>query len=103
MAVLAVEHCLINKLPTLLGPETVFEMSDDEVARLVEESEDAKAQRARYTEKFRIFEAGLRELKLLDKHRAHVSSGMLAVPQELLWFTHLVMNQRRKLLSPSSQ
>lgn len=44
-------------------------MEDGEIERLAAESEESKAERARYTEKLSVLEKGMRDLRRLDKHR----------------------------------
>ena len=69
MAVLAIEQCLVKKLPSLFSPDVVFELGDEETCRLAAESDDTSAERSRYAEKLRILEAGLLDLKRLEKRR----------------------------------
>lgn len=76
ISVQAVEQCLIQKLPTLFCPQTVHDFSDGEVARHAAESEGTTEERAKCDEKLEILEAGLRDLKRIDKHRL-ISKGMV--------------------------
>lgn len=75
VAVLAIEQCLVKKLPSLFSPDVVFGMDDEAIHRLVAESEEAGAERSRNAEKLGILEAGLRDLRRLDKHRTVIEPG----------------------------
>ena len=73
-SVLAIEHCLIAKLPSLFTSDRLQHLTEKEISSLATESEDAVIQRSHCTEKLAVLEAGLCELQALDKHRA-VSHG----------------------------
>lgn len=75
VSVLAVEFCLVKKLPSLFNPEKIFEMNDEEISRLAAEHDSTGAERIRYAEKREILLAGLNELRRLDKHRSVLSKG----------------------------
>ncbi|KAF1975224.1 dynamin family protein [Bimuria novae-zelandiae CBS 107.79] len=66
-AVLAVEACLIEKLPTLFCPEDVLDINDETVTSLAVEDEESSAERARCSEKLKVLEEGLRELKSVEE------------------------------------
>jgi hypothetical protein len=66
--VLAVEACLVESLPTIFCPETVLDIEDDIVAALAAENEDSLAERAQSSEKLKVLENGLRELKSIKQH-----------------------------------
>ncbi|KAF2442045.1 dynamin family protein [Karstenula rhodostoma CBS 690.94] len=62
-SVLAVEACFIDKLPSLFCPEDVFDLSNETIAILAAEDEESAAERARCSEKLKVLENGLKELK----------------------------------------
>ncbi|KAJ9257405.1 hypothetical protein DTO207G8_2159 [Paecilomyces variotii] len=70
ISVLAVERCLIQKLPFLFSPETVSRLQNPNVGKLAGESDESSAERSRLSEKLNALEQGLRSLKVLDKHQS---------------------------------
>ncbi|OAA72618.1 GTPase effector domain, GED [Akanthomyces lecanii RCEF 1005] len=70
ISVLAVERCLINKLPSLFPSETILDLRDDEVAYIATESGTLALERSRYGQKLTTLEDAKTELKQLDIHRA---------------------------------
>lgn len=65
---LAVEACLIQKLPTLFCPEDVLDIDDATVAALASEDEEASAERAQCNEKLKVLEDGLKELQGVQEY-----------------------------------
>jgi hypothetical protein len=65
--VLAVEACLIEGLTTLFCPENVLDIEDELVATLAAEDEESSTERGRCSEKLKILEDGLRELKRVQE------------------------------------
>jgi len=74
VSTLAIEECLISKLPRLFRPEMIHELSDAEVSKLASETEDTKSQRERCIERLAVLEAGMHDLKSLDRYRSGIQS-----------------------------
>ena len=66
VSVLAVEQCLVRRLPLVLSSDLICDLSDDDVQRLAVESPDIAPERLRMTEKLRILQEGLTQLTTLD-------------------------------------
>jgi hypothetical protein len=66
--VLAVEACIIESLPSLFCPENVLDIEDGMVATLAAEDEQSLAERERCSEKLKVLENGLRELRSIQEH-----------------------------------
>ncbi|KAG6306898.1 hypothetical protein E4U45_006164 [Claviceps purpurea] len=62
VSVLAVEQCLISKLPDLFPDDILFDFKDEEIARLAGETEAASKQREKCNAKLAVLEDGRRDL-----------------------------------------
>ncbi|KAG6118852.1 hypothetical protein E4U13_008227 [Claviceps humidiphila] len=62
VSVLAVEQCLVSKLPDLFPDEILFDFKDEEIARLAGETEAASKQRVLFNQKLAVLEDGRRDL-----------------------------------------
>lgn len=67
-SVLAVEACLIQRLPTLFSPADVIEIDDTTVAILASEDEESSAERALCNEKLKILKDGLNALQSAQEY-----------------------------------
>ncbi|KAI0125683.1 P-loop containing nucleoside triphosphate hydrolase protein [Xylariales sp. AK1849] len=74
---LAIEACLVGKLPALLTPERVFGLSDDEVQTIAAESGETTIERDALMEKFNVLSDGLSELRRLSRHHQPPSHASL--------------------------
>ncbi|KAB5578147.1 P-loop containing nucleoside triphosphate hydrolase protein [Coniochaeta sp. 2T2.1] len=77
VSVLAIESCIVKKLPSLFNPEKVFDMDDEEISHLAGENKSTAAERVRCAEKRDILVTGLQELRRLDRHRPASSKGKI--------------------------
>ncbi|KAM3521620.1 hypothetical protein MY4038_008968 [Beauveria bassiana] len=73
ISVLAIEDCLISKLPTLFRSSNVLHMSDEDIFRLAGETQESSIERKRLEGKRETLETGLQGLKNLLKRRNIVS------------------------------
>ncbi|KAG6311522.1 hypothetical protein E4U44_004204 [Claviceps purpurea] len=62
VSVLAVEQCLISKLPDLFPDAILIDFKDEEIARLAGETEAASKQREKCSQKLAVLEDGRRDL-----------------------------------------
>ncbi|KAG6098635.1 hypothetical protein E4U14_007447 [Claviceps sp. LM454 group G7] len=62
VSVLAVEQCLISKLPDLFPDDILVDFKDEEIARLAGETEAASKQREKCSQKLAVLEDGRRDL-----------------------------------------
>lgn len=65
VSTLAIERCLVQKLPFILTPDVVCELPDDVVSRIAAEGPDSVATRARAAEKLAVLESAMVELRRL--------------------------------------
>lgn len=68
LSMLAIEYHLLRKLPTVLDPEIVHNLTDAQIADLAAESEEVSTERLRCSEKLAVLRSGLEDLRRLDKH-----------------------------------
>jgi hypothetical protein len=81
VSVLAIEECLISKLPDLLKPSRVHELGTEEIQRLVGESEETASSRTKLNEKRTLLQKGLQDLKRFQTHRVMHSPAPPKAPK----------------------
>ena len=75
-SVLAVEACLIQKLPILFSPTNVIGFDDAAVTALAKEDDASAAERVVTQEKLNVLENGLRALKSVRQDTLSSQRGM---------------------------
>ncbi|KAK6221069.1 hypothetical protein LQW54_001642 [Pestalotiopsis sp. IQ-011] len=70
---LAVEACLISKLPDLFSPDKVDFLADAKIGRIAAEGEEATQERASLAEKKAVLSESLQELKRLARHNHNLN------------------------------
>ncbi|KAI0146647.1 P-loop containing nucleoside triphosphate hydrolase protein [Pestalotiopsis sp. NC0098] len=70
---LAVEACLISKLPNLFSPEKVDSLADAKIERIAAEGEETTEERATLMEKKAVLSESLQELKRLVRNHHHLN------------------------------
>ena len=68
-AVLGIEKCVLEHLPSMFASDTAFGLTDEDVQKLAGESPIATEQRALASDKLATLQAGMQELKRLDRVR----------------------------------
>ena len=74
VSTLAVELCLVQRLPSILSPEVICSLTDDEVRAIAGESDDIAEERAQATEKLSVLQRALEDLTRLWMHRGSTYS-----------------------------
>jgi hypothetical protein len=94
ISVLAVEECLIEKLPALFSAEDVLDIDDTMVVILASEDEESSAERTRCNEKLKVLEDGLKELRSVQEYSS-ILKGMIMCGSTERWMYN---NINQKLL-----
>lgn len=74
---LAIEACLISKLPELFAPQIVYELSDNTVSRIAAESWEIADERRFLTDKLEVLASGMTELQRLSKHHQRTNGKLI--------------------------
>jgi predicted component of type VI protein secretion system len=69
----------MQKLPAILSPEVVCELTDELVERIAAESPESVAERVQTVEKLAVLENALVELKRLGMHGGQAEEELAAV------------------------
>lgn len=69
---LAIENCLISDIPNILSPDTVYNMTDEEIIKLGSESKQIQGQRDKLQLELKNLRIGLTTCR---EYRASESSG----------------------------
>lgn len=67
VSVLAVEHCIIQKLTSLLSSEAICDLTDEDINRMAGESQEVASERIRVAEKLSLLEEGRIRLTKMNK------------------------------------
>lgn len=67
---LAIEQCLLQKMPEMFTPEVVFALEPEEIESIAAESEESRIERSRATEKLEVLDRTLKVLHSLDRHKS---------------------------------
>jgi hypothetical protein len=65
LSIHGVEKGLMRQLPSLFGPDIVYNLSDEEIWSLAAEAPEAAKVRSHYTAKLGVLESALHDLKRL--------------------------------------
>jgi hypothetical protein len=68
-SVYAVNECLIDPLPNIFKPESVYELSDATISRIAGESEQSMAERESLNKKLAVLKDTQRILHRMDQHK----------------------------------
>jgi GTPase SAR1 family protein len=68
-SVLAIEACLLEKLPEIFSPTVVSKLTDSIVEDIAAETEESKVERTAFMKKLQVLEETLSVLHRLDRHR----------------------------------
>ncbi|KMU73268.1 interferon-induced GTP-binding protein Mx2 [Coccidioides immitis RMSCC 3703] len=80
ISILAIEKCLIEQLPTLFTPETVFALTDDITKRITSESEELVTEWTCSTERLQVLETGQENLSFGSDSSSPTNGGGMGWP-----------------------
>lgn len=89
---LAVEACLIQKLPTLSMADTVYDLEDAKIQGLAEVSKEVIEERMKAAQKLKLLQNCLHDLKRLDIYGARATRSQSAVGPD----THEIKAEERR-------
>ena len=68
-AVLAIEHCVIENIPTIFTPDVAMNLDEKVLRNIAAQSTGSKAERDRTSAKLKSLELGLQTLNRLAHHK----------------------------------
>ena len=77
VTILAIENCLITKLPSLLSPELVLSMDEEKLHRIAAESEQIRTERTALTHRLADLEAGKQILEVQARKSGKSESSQI--------------------------
>lgn len=82
---LAIEKCLLEKLPQLMKPETICKLTREEAELIAAESEISLAERKRLNDKLAVLQRGLTQLEKFKRDFSGAAErGLDALSRQML-------------------
>lgn len=88
ISVIAIEGCLIRRLPSLLTPNAVLELEPAEIKHLVGENDETALKRTKLIEKLKTLQKGLQDIKRFQRHRDATSATLQRTSQSSVLESH---------------
>jgi hypothetical protein len=83
ISILAIEQCLIQKLPDLLSPDIICDLTDEQIQRIAGESSELATDRKSAMEKLKVLESGMVELKRMKTYKPFTLAIQVRMPETL--------------------